>query len=183
MLLYRGTRASKLRIPQLIKIGRYHDKYCFRNLSAYARLHVCHAFNVRLTCVLKNVCFTHVAHFPVYEGPLKILLRMAFHTQDQGMLQWCCVKYPLFHHTFSCEICKESSKYQHSYFYFRNSQSYTLANFWRLKWVQIGGVNFNNRSCCDESLPPPPNWMWNTPLRIIYTCMQFQERITDLKVA
>ena len=28
-------------------------------------LHVYHALNVLLTCVLKNACHTHVAHFPV----------------------------------------------------------------------------------------------------------------------
>ena len=28
-------------------------------------LHVYHALNKRLTCVLKNACFTNVAHFPV----------------------------------------------------------------------------------------------------------------------
>ena len=29
-------------------------------------LHVYHALNVRLPCVFKKACFTHVAHFPVY---------------------------------------------------------------------------------------------------------------------
>ena len=45
------------------------SKDCMNSASyvkhALLDLRVYHALNVRLPCVFKNACFTHVAHFPV----------------------------------------------------------------------------------------------------------------------
>ena len=43
-------------------------------------------------------------------------------------------KYSSFFHTCTCEISKESSKYQYSYWHLKWHQSYTLSYIWRWKW-------------------------------------------------
>ena len=42
-------------------------------------------------------------------------------------------KYSSFFHTCTCEILKESSEYQYSYWHLKRPQSYTLAYIWRWK--------------------------------------------------
>ena len=49
-------------------------------------LHVYHALNIRLTCVLKNACFTHVAHFPVLFSWFTVSLIFRLFTKQSVIL-------------------------------------------------------------------------------------------------
>ena len=46
-------------------------------------------------------------------------------------------KYFSFYHACTCEISKESSKYQYSYWHLKWPQSYTLAYIWRWKGENV----------------------------------------------
>ena len=72
-------------------------------------------------------------------------------------------KYLSFYNTCTCEISKESSKYQYSYWHVKWPQSYTLAYIWRWKGesVEIGDVNIHKKSCCDEKFAPTKGWGTN----------------------
>ena len=71
----------------------------------------------------------------------KVLSWTALHTQDNLYLTDFVSKYSSFFHTCTCQISKESSKYQYSYWHLNWSQSYTLAYIWRWK----GGKRWTRR--------------------------------------
>ena len=65
-------------------------------------------------------------------------------------------KYSSFFRTCTCEISKESSKYQYSYWHLKWPQSYTLTYIWRWKGesVEQGDVIFIKSRVAMKSLPP-----------------------------
>ena len=72
-------------------------------------------------------------------------------------------KYSSFLHTCTCEISKESGKYQYSYWHLKWPQSYTLAYIWRWKgwkrWTRR--CYLHKKSCCDEKFAPKKGWGTN----------------------
>ena len=72
-------------------------------------------------------------------------------------------KYSSLFHTCTCEISKESSKYQYSYWHLKWPQSYILAYIWRWKGesVELGDVNLHKKLCCDEKFAPKKWWGTN----------------------
>ena len=82
-------------------------------------------------------------------------------------------RYSAFFHTCTCEISKESSKYQYSYWHLKWPQSYTLAYIWRWKGesVELGYVNLHKKPCCDEKFAPKKDG--DKHLRIIQNICYF----------
>ena len=83
--------------------------------------------------------------------------------KDNACLTDFMHKYSSFFHICTCEISKESSKYQYSYWHLKWPQSYTLAYIWRWKGesVELGDANLHKKSCCDEKFAPKKEWRTN----------------------
>ena len=97
------------------------------------------SINVLVRGCFKNVCFERVLM-----PNSRICITDVWHTY--------CVSY----HASTCEISKESKKYQRSYWHSKEPQSYALANIWRWtgRIVEIRGVHFHQKSFCVENFAP-----------------------------